>query len=115
MRTQKDPRGKFARWILELEEFDYTVRYVKGVENVKADAMSRNTNANEQQPPSQLEEKIYLVLSDKNLYAQIKEEQIQDPVLNNAKKRIERGEAIGKGRLKRVQRQLRIENLDEIW
>ena len=34
LREQKDPRGKFSRWILELEEFDYIVKYVPGVENV---------------------------------------------------------------------------------
>eukprot|EP00795_Rhopilema_esculentum_P011292 gene11292-biopygen11554 len=27
---QKDPRGKFARWIAELEEYDYTVQYIRG-------------------------------------------------------------------------------------
>ena len=110
MRNQKDPRGKFARWILELEEYDYTVKYVKGVENVKADAMSRNTKADDQQPPSQLEEKIYLVLSNNNLNAQIKEEQLKDPITKNARDCIERGEALAKGRLKRVQKQMRIEN-----
>jgi hypothetical protein len=110
MRTQKDPRGKFARWILELEEYDYTVKYVKGIENVKADAMSRNTNACQQQPPSLLEEKIYLVMSDGHLHAQIKEEQIQDHVIKSAKECVQRGVPLGKGRLKRVQKQLRIEN-----
>jgi hypothetical protein len=110
MRSQKDPRGKFARWILELEEFNYTVRYVKGDDNVKADAMSRNTNADAQQPPSQLEEKIYLVLSDKNLLFQIKEEQVQDPLIKNAKDCIQQGVALTKGRLKIVQKQLRIKN-----
>ena len=109
MRNQKDPRGKFARWILELEEYNYTVRYVKGADNVKADAMSRNMNANAKQPQSPLEEKIYLVLSDKNLLVQIKEEQIQDPLIKNAKHCIQQGVPLTKGRLKRVQRQLRIE------
>ena len=26
LRSQKDPRGKFSRWILELEEFNYVVK-----------------------------------------------------------------------------------------
>ena len=30
LRSQKDPRGKFARWITELEEFDYQVKYLPG-------------------------------------------------------------------------------------
>ena len=41
----------------ELEEFDYTVKYIPGVENVKADPFSRNRVANSLQPPSQLESK----------------------------------------------------------
>ena len=110
MRTQKDPRGKFARWILELEEYEYTVKYVKGVDNVKADAMSRNPSASLRQPPSQLEEKIYSVMDDGRLRAQIKAEQVNDLVINCAKDCVEKGVALGNGRLKRVQKQLRIEN-----
>ena len=34
LRNQKDPRGKFGRWITELEEFDYTVKYIPGIKNV---------------------------------------------------------------------------------
>ena len=39
-RAQKDPHGKFGRWITELEKYDYTVKYVPGVDNVKADPFS---------------------------------------------------------------------------
>ena len=109
MRDQKDPRGKFARWILELEEYNYTVRYVKGVDNVKADALSRNSNADLLQPLSPLVEKIYLVLSDHNFHLQINEEQEQDPIVGSAKKCVADGTPLAKGRLKRVQKQLRIE------
>ena len=28
LRLQKDPRGKFARWIIELEELNYTMKYI---------------------------------------------------------------------------------------
>ena len=28
LRKQKDPCGEYGRWITELEEFDYTVKYV---------------------------------------------------------------------------------------
>ena len=34
--TTKEARGKFARWILELEEYDYVIRYIPGTKNVKA-------------------------------------------------------------------------------
>ena len=38
---QKDPRHKFARWIQELESFDYEVQYVQGAVNNVADYLSR--------------------------------------------------------------------------
>ena len=41
IRKQKDPRGKISRWILELENLDYTIKYLKGQENVEADYLSR--------------------------------------------------------------------------
>ena len=41
IRSKKDPRGKIARWLLELEGCDYTVEYIKGKENTTADYLSR--------------------------------------------------------------------------
>ena len=110
MRKQKDPRGKFTRWILELEEFSYTVKYVRGVDNVKADALSRINRAGGCQPASPLEEKIYAIANDRNFLSQIKQEQDTDPIVGNVKRCIASGEKILQGRLKRVQKQLRIEN-----
>jgi hypothetical protein len=40
MYTKKELSGKFARWILSLQEYDFEVRHLKG--NVMADALSRN-------------------------------------------------------------------------
>ena len=41
IRKQKDPREKIGRWILELENLDYTIKYLKGQENVEADYLSQ--------------------------------------------------------------------------
>ncbi len=36
-----DPYGRIARWFALLSQFDYEVKYIKGVDNVSADVMSR--------------------------------------------------------------------------
>ena len=109
MREQKDPRGKFARWITELEEYDYSVKYVPGIENVKADTLSRNKSANCLQPESRLEEKIYTVVSTNRFLSQVNEQQNLDPVISIVKRYVTNNEKIPQGRLKRVQNQLRID------
>ena len=117
MRSQKDPRGKFSRWITELEEYNYTVNYVPGSKNVKADPLSRNKGAGPTQPASELEEKIYSVrqslstlVAKKKFRDQLKNEQDIDPVISIVKRAVEGGEKISQGRLKRVQKQLRVED-----
>ena len=111
LRSQKDPRGKFARWIMELEEFDYTIKYIPGIRNTKADTLSRNKAASPIQPSSTLEQNIYSVLFDnRNFMLQLREEHLSDPLINTAIKCITENKIITQGRLKRVQRNLRIEN-----
>ena len=107
LRLQKDPRGKFARWIIEVEEFNYTIKYIPGIKNTKADTLSRNKAAKPTtQPLSDLKEKIYSVsISDTNFMQQLQEEQTKDPIVSTSS-----NEVITNGRLKRVQRNLRIEN-----
>ena len=41
LKNTKDPRGRYARWIEELEEFQFTTHFRKGVDNSPADALSR--------------------------------------------------------------------------
>lgn len=38
----KEPSGRLARWILELQQYDFEIRYRKGTLNKVADALSRN-------------------------------------------------------------------------
>lgn len=41
LRSMKDPKGRRGRWIMELENYDYNIKYKPGKMNVVADAMSR--------------------------------------------------------------------------
>ena len=110
LRAQKDPRGKFGRWIAELEEYDYTVKYVSGVDNVEADPFSRNRAADHAQPESLFDNKIYAVVDNQSFIEQLRTEQNEDPVILKAKQIVSEGGLIEKGCLKRVQKQLRVEN-----
>ena len=41
LRVQKDPRGKFARWLIELEELPYEILYRNGLDHTVPDCMSQ--------------------------------------------------------------------------
>ena len=41
LRQQRDPRNKYARWILEFEPINYEIRYRRGNDNGAADYLSR--------------------------------------------------------------------------
>ena len=51
LRQKRDPRGKFARWLLELDAINYVVKYRRGVDNLAADYLSRSA--------STYDEKVY--------------------------------------------------------
>ncbi len=42
LRSKKDIGGKLARWILALQEYDFDIGHIKGIQNSAADALSRN-------------------------------------------------------------------------
>ena len=109
LHSQQDPFGKFGRWISELEEFNYSIQYITGRNNGKADALSRNTAACNSQPSSAFESNIYAMFSnDDNFVDQLKEEQAKDPYIHSTKDVIQSSRKVTIGRLKRVQHQLRI-------
>ena len=39
---KKEVTGKFARWILRLQQFDFNISHIKGIENCVADSLSRD-------------------------------------------------------------------------
>ena len=61
LQKTKDPRGKFTRWLTELEEFSFDIEYKPGKLNVVPDALSRNDGADVSQPLDYLDDKIYKV------------------------------------------------------
>ena len=110
LRNMKDPRGKFARWISELEEYSYTIEYIPGKLNVKADYLSRNCVPADVELPDSWEEKIYAVMSEGNFMAQLRHEQQEDLIVAATIRNLENDEPVTMGRLKRVAKQLRVED-----
>ena len=43
LKTIKEPRGRLARWLLYLSEFDWSIQHKPGRQNTNADALSRHT------------------------------------------------------------------------
>lgn len=64
-----------ARWLAELEKYQYTIEYIAGKNNVKADALSRNRNASPQKIKDQFDDKIFRI--EENLLSKIKDEQLR--------------------------------------
>ncbi len=77
--------------------------------NIKADSLSRNSAASTVQPPSDFEDKIYASFTtEHSSRSQLKEEQLKDPIIFNAVDCIQKAKQIPKGKLKRIQLQLRL-------
>ena len=63
IRNKKDPRGKIANWLMELEEYDYDIQHIKGTDNTKAGCLSRSGTTTEP-PAGRLEEHVFVVSDD---------------------------------------------------
>lgn len=59
LQTKKDVSGKFARWILAMQEFDFELKHQKGTANIPADALSRAPNG---QPEMTDPTEVFLVI-----------------------------------------------------
>ena len=110
LRKTKDPRGKFPRWLTELEELSFEIEYKPGKLNVVPDALSRINTPHEYEPEDDLDDKIYSLFTDgDNFQQQLSLEQQKDPTILDAMQKISAGARIESGRLRHVQKQLRVE------
>ena len=111
LRNTKDPRGKFSRWLTELEEYSFDIEHKPGKSNVVPDVLSRVKNDRGDEPADDFDEKIYSMFTDgENFKSQLKQEQDNDPVINDAKQKVENNVEIQVGRLRHIKKQLRIED-----
>jgi hypothetical protein len=58
MLNQDDPKGRLARWVVTLQEFDFETVHRAGTKNQVADALSRLFNRGDGQPGSDFDEDI---------------------------------------------------------
>ena len=111
LKTKKDPKDLLARWITELEGYNFSVKYVPGKSNQKADALSRNENCRLNKiPEDRLDEMIYAIsTSHPNFSEQLRTEQNSDVITKYTKSCVEQNIKIEEGQLRRVSKQLRVE------
>ena len=101
IKAQKDPRGKRARWLLELESYNYVIEYISGKENAAADAMSRISSSG---PETCQDEKEYSHIYTTSSYtvdtSKILAAQLKDPDYKYVKAQLSANNAINKGPFK---------------
>ena len=99
IRKQKDPRGKFARWLVELENYDYRVEYVPGKDNVEADYLSRIEIPSDKEEPESTQEIACIYLNAEMLptLKVIKEHQQKDNQVKDAMAQLKASQMISKG------------------
>ena len=117
LRSQRDPRGKYASWVLELEPLNYQVRYRRGAENLAADRLCRSTTEIDRainDDSEFFEEHIYTVTSEENgecdpitypeLFSRVAEAQALDKVTSDAIIQLQKGGIVVAGQLKKFSR-----------
>ena len=113
LRSQKDPRHTYARWILELEELAYEIKYRPGRDNVAANYLSRNRNisydneVNQEQP---FEKYLYVIRLSDQLKSQILDGQRVDPVVREVVENVIMNKEVTKGQFRKVSDRLHVVN-----
>lgn len=99
MRKQKDPRGKMARWLVEMENFDYRIEYIPGKDNVQADYLSRVEIPSSEKEVESTQEKACVYFEDVIVPTLdiIKAHQLADPSIADAMEQLDRVGEVSKG------------------
>ena len=108
LRKQKDPRGKFGRWILELEQYDYHFKHKPGKDIPGPDALSRINTSKERsdlEDDTYFEDHVYKVeivdLEGMDDWKElIRREQFNDKTIDTARRQLESTNSIKRGRFK---------------
>ena len=105
LRRQRDPRQPFARWLLELEEIPYQIKYRPGTQKQLPDYLSRKTRlevyegVNCEDP---FENKIYHVEGPGDRIRKIRAEQGKDYVVREAIRQIGEQGQVWRGQFRKV-------------
>ena len=94
IRNQKDLHGKIGRWILELENLDYKISYIKGKYNVEADCLSRITVM---ETSDKLEPPLVYHIAAEELPSLLQQRQKDDPAIRAVIDCIKSGDKVTKG------------------
>ena len=112
LRQQPDPRGKFGRWLMELENIPYQIAYRNGLDHTVPDCLSRATNATSDSFISNEEEhfenRIFAVKTPDPWLQRVAEAQEDDEAIKNAIQQLQSQQKVNTGRFKRM-RNLHIE------
>ena len=113
LKQQRDPKHTYARWLMELQELPFKIRYRPGKDNHVADYLSRRprmTYDEQVNDDENFEDRIFAMSGADNLYQRITEGQAHDEVILKALKEIAREGRVVSGQLKNISNRLRATN-----
>ena len=111
LRNQRDPRRTYARWIMELEEYNYEISYRPGIQNALPDYLSRIPRQpidDHIQDEDIFEAKVFTIQHTSGRLSIMNKRQKEDPVTSLATEQLRRGKVV-QGQLRRVNAHLHLE------
>ena len=111
LRYQRDPRRTYARWIMELEEYNHEISYRSGIQNALPDYLSRIPRQpidDQIQDEDIFEAKVFTIQHTSERLSIMSKRQKEDPVTSLAIEQLRRGKVV-QGQLRRVNAHLHLE------